>query len=448
MSLPPKVLWSEGLSLGPQQFQQQDRYHEARLQRLAFVLNPHAWGVQQLRWNADALANKLLQADSMVLVFPDGALVDAPAGDALPPVLDLAKLPLDQHVFTFHAALPALKPHGGNLAREADTGARYTERTAETADLFTEALETPVSYLHQAVQLRSHLESRNAYVHFPVVRLRRLPSGAFELDPAFMPPCVNIGAQAGLAALLAGLMSKLAVKIDALYGLHRQPSKHAFEVHSGDISSFWMLHTLNAASATLAHAQREAGQHPERLFANLLALAGALMTFSQRYSLADLPAYTHQDPGPGFQRLDTIIRELVDTVISSKYFAIALAMDEHKNTHWRATLEAARIDERTLLCLAVSADMAALELVAAVPSRFKLGAPDDVERIIVSALPGMELVHMAQVPAAVPLRPNTYYFSIDSRGALYQTMLKAQALVIYVPTGMKGLKLELLAVIE
>ncbi len=123
-------------------------------------------------------------------------------------------------------------------------------------------------------------------------------------------------------------------------------------------------------------------------------------------------------------------------------------MDEHKNTHWRGTLDAARIDARTLLCLAVSADMPALELVAAVPSRFKLGAPDDVERIIVSALPGMELVHMAQVPASVPLRPNTYYFSIDSRGALYDTMLKAQALVIYVPTGMKGLKLELLAVTQ
>ena len=45
MTLPSKLLWSEGLAIGPQQFQQLDRYHEARLQRLASLINPHLWGV-------------------------------------------------------------------------------------------------------------------------------------------------------------------------------------------------------------------------------------------------------------------------------------------------------------------------------------------------------------------------------------------------------------------
>jgi len=53
---------------------------------------------------------------------------------------------------------------------------------------------------------------------------------------------------------------------------------------------------------------------------------------------------------------------------------------------------------------------------------------------------------MAQVPAEVPVRPNTYYFSVESKGALYENMLKAQAIAIYVPTGIKGLKLELFGI--
>lgn len=90
--------------------------------------------------------------------------------------------------------------------------------------------------------------------------------------------------------------------------------------------------------------------------------------------------------------------------------------------------------------------MPALELVANVPIRFKIGSPDDIERIVVAALPGVELVHMPQVPSALPVRPNTFYFSIAGKGALYENMLKAQAIAIYVPDGMKGLKLELLAI--
>ena len=61
------------------------------------------------------------------------------------------------------------------------------------------------------------------------------------------------------------------------------------------------------------------------------------------------------------------------------------------------------------------------------------------------ALPGVELVHMPQVPPDVPVRPNTYYFSLARKGPLYDAMLAAQALTLYAPTGMQSLKLELFA---
>ncbi|WP_317204919.1 type VI secretion system baseplate subunit TssK [Janthinobacterium sp.] len=88
-----------------------------------------------------------------------------------------------------------------------------------------------------------------------------------------------------------------------------------------------------------------------------------------------------------------------------------------KNTHYRGALDAARIDKQATLCLAVNANM-----------------------------PGAELVHMAQVPAEVPLRPNTYYFTLENKNALYEAMLKAQAIAIHVPAGMNGLKLELFGI--
>src|SRR5471032_3088778 len=201
MSLPAKILWSEGLTLGPQQFQQLDRYHEARLQRMVAAVNPHLWGVCELQWNRDELLNNTLRAETMSLIFQDGEIFDAPLSDMLPAAVDLGKLAPDEQSFTFYAALPMLNAHGGNLdkldrARHPghsanDQGARYTQVDSETADLYTEAINVDVSYLRKTVRLLSHLESRSAYVSFPVVRLRRLVSGGFEIDPSFMPPSLD-----------------------------------------------------------------------------------------------------------------------------------------------------------------------------------------------------------------------------------------------------------------
>jgi len=65
---------------------------------------------------------------------------------------------------------------------------------------------------------------------------------------------------------------------------------------------------------------------------------------------------------------------------------------------------------------------------------------------VLSAMPGIRLVHAPQVPAAVPVRPGTYYFALEPRGALYERMLQAQAVAIYAPQGWNDLTIELIAV--
>ena len=443
MTLPSKLLWSEGLAIGPQQFQQLDRYHEARLQRLASLINPHLWGVHGVSWNADALANNSLRADTMSLVFQDGELFDAPLGDVLPSAVDLSKLPSSEHGFTFYAALPALQAHGGNVS---SAGARYVQADIETPDLYSEAVSIDVAYLKKRVYLLSQLDPLNDYLAIPVIRLYRAGNGSFEIDTSFIPPGLSISAEPALQKMLDSLIDRMGAKIEALYSRHRQPGNNAVEFHGGDVSSFWMLHTLSTASAMLSHCASYRRHHPVYLFEKLMALAGGLMTFSKKYTLSDLPAYAHEDAAPGFGKLDGIIRDLIDTVLLSRYFPIALSNDVQQNTHYHGVLDATRIDRQTELCLAVNADMPALELVATVPLQFKISSPDNIELLLGRALPGAELRHMAQVPAEVPVRPNTYYFYIDSKGSIYDSMIKAQAIAIYVPAGIKGLKLELFGI--
>ncbi|MDB5745920.1 MAG: tssK [Massilia sp.] len=443
-----KVLWGEGLLLRPQHFQRQDQYHEHCLQKGIKAVHPYAWGVERLEVDREALANNLLRINDLALRFQDGELVDAPGSDALPDTIDLNLLQQSQQTVTYYAALPGLKPFSGNFtpAGQPAQTVRFMQANQETADLYTQAAPVQLAYLKKAVRLVPEFDARDAYIHFPLLRLRRATVGGFEMDPAFVPPSLSLGAAPVLFQQLRRLLDALQAKVSALYGHHREPSRNVIEFRSGDMSSFWLLHTASSAYATLTHHFHHPSLHPERLYEQLLDVAGGLMTFSKSWTLADLPPYQHGDPGPAFLKLHTIIRELLDTVISSKYFAIAL--NEVRPSYHIGALDSGKIDDKTSFYISVAADIPAVQLVDVVPLRFKVGAPDDVEKFVLSALPGVRLQYTPQPPAALAVRPDTCYFMLESKGQMYERMLKAESISIYVPAGMKELKLELLAVVS
>lgn len=442
-----KVLWGEGLFLRPQHFQQQDAYHEWRLAQSVRNLHPYAWGVRSVKVDTDALQAGRLRLLELSLLLPDGESYVAPSEDELPPPLTLDGALGEQSEAIVFACAASMRAHGSNFApscEEADTAVRYYQKQTSCDDLYTEASPAELTLLGKSLRLVVAQEPPGHLVSLPLVRLRRNSAGAFELDARFVPPIASLQASPVMHLHLRRLLDVLQAKVEALYGFHREPTKNVIEFRSGDVASFWLLHTASSAYASLSHLMRHPGLHPERLFQSLLELAGALLTFSKGFGLSDLPAYDHTNPGPGFFKLDHIIRELLETVISTRYFAIALS--EVRPSFHQGRLDAQQISGSTSLYLGVSASMPATELVEAVPMRFKIGAPDDVEKLVLSAMAGVPLTHAPQVPAAIPVRPGSYYFAVEPRGALYERMLQAQAVSLYVPTGLADLKLELIAV--
>jgi type VI secretion system protein ImpJ len=442
-----KVLWGEGLFLRPQHFQQQDAYHEWRLAQAVRGLHPFAWGVRSVKIDTDALQAGQLRLLELQVVLPDGEFINAPAEDELPASVSIEAAFGDHNEVVFHIATAPLRPNGSNFASsrdEADSAVRYYQVQKDCDDQYTDATSAQISMLGKSVKLLADHLPRDHLVSLPVLRLRRNSAGSVEVDARYLPPSIAIQASPAMFLHLRRLLEVLQAKVDALYGFHREPSKNIIEFRSGDVASFWLLHTASGAYASLSHLMRHPGLHPERLFQQLLELAGSLMTFSKTFTLADLPAYDHANLGPAFFKLDDIIRELLETVISTRYFAIPL--NESRPSFHQGRLDAQQISASTRLYLGVSASTSPAELIDAVPLRFKLGTPEDVEKLVLSALPGVPLVHATQVPAAIPVKPGHCYFAIEPRGALYDRMLKAQAMSLYAPIGLPDLKLELIAI--
>ncbi len=86
-----KVVWSEGMFLRPQHFQQHDRYIENRIQERCANLCPYAWGLTELKIDEDLLSLGKFALTACRGILPDGTPLAIREDDGAPAVLDVPK---------------------------------------------------------------------------------------------------------------------------------------------------------------------------------------------------------------------------------------------------------------------------------------------------------------------------------------------------------------------
>ena len=441
-----RILWGEGLFLRPQHFQQQALFVESTIAQSLRQTHGNPWGIRQTSIDADALRGGMLRLNVLEMVFQDGTQVAAPAGNPLPLARNLADIPQIGTQTVLYACLPALNAFGGNSA-ETDGAtarpARYLLSRNLTSDLYTDALEAEVTCLHANIRLMLEEENRDGHFCVAVGRITKNANGTWDIDHGFIPPLLEIAGSMHLNMLTRRLLDILLIKSQALAASHRERVKSVVEYGTSDIASFWLLHTVNRNFPLLNHFAAMP-THPEALYELMAQLCGELMTFSSELTLADIPAYKHENLTTVFDRLDTLIRELLETVVSSRYALIPL--DNTKPSFFVGRLDSERLVENVDYYLSVSSELPTTQILDMIPLKLKAGSPDDVEKILNSALPGVRLAHATQTPVALPVRVGNHYFILEPQGQIFERMRKARSICIYVPQALLELKLELFAV--
>lgn len=432
--------------LRPQHFQQLALAVDNAAAEAMAVVRRHVWGLRRLALDEVALRNGRIRADEIELIFRDGTRFAAPVNDPLPLSRDLNDLPQVGVATRLFACLPDLNSYGGNTRDEEAAvvrPARYRSAHCVAADLYTQAVEADVTTLQTDVRLMVEEEERDGYDSVPIARLVKDATGQWRLDQNYLPPMVAATAAPVLPRLLSRLLEILLVKSEALAGAHRERARNVIEYGTSDIASFWLLHTVNRNFARLNHLCHADPLHPEELYAALAEFCGELLTFSSIYTLADLPHYRHEHLAETLSRLDEMIRELLDTVISDRYAVIPLI--SNKPSFYIGRLESDRLLDGADYYLSIQSSLPAAQVIETVPLKLKIGAPDDVERILNSALRGVSLAHAAQTPSGIPVRVGNHYFALEPRGEIFERMLQSRSVCIYVPQTLIGLKLELIA---
>ena len=445
-----KPLWHEGLILTPQHFQQQDRWLAFAMQQFATAALAQPWGTLAVEVDEEFLITGHLKLTRLKLRFPDGTPIDTALADALPVGRDLTRdLPADLQNVTVLAAL-ALPDADGNNCRFDETVLARPRRSyrefGKVRDL-NGVGQTEIAAERYAVRLLFDFERHADDTVCAIARLTRATSGQFEVDHRYVPPCLTLGSHSLHLERINRLTDILQAKSLMLGARRSERIEQVAEYGVADVQLFWLLHCIHAAWPHLRLFAAHPGRSPEHLYATLAQLASALMTFSTEAQLADIPAYDHVRADEVFAKLESMIRDLLDAIIPSRVVSIGLT---HKTpTTWTGQfLDERIVEDAADWYLSVNTPMAPLELVEQFPRLCKIGAPDDVEHIINSALMGIPLKAVQRVPAAIPVRLDNQYFALESSGAAHAKMLAARACQIYLPASVPDAALELYAVLR
>ena len=441
-----RPLWTKGILLSPQYFQQQTLLNSRDDQGIAQMSVMHPWGVWRAEFDSQVLTQGQLKPLCLNLRFQDGTQIDTEQMDALPPTLTLTG---ETNEATVLLALPQLYSNDRNCLQPEDIAeypVRYRQVWRDVRNQFNDDIK-PMAVMQHELTLRLSTQDNANYLTCPVARILRDVQGNYVLDGTFIPPLLAMHGNHGLCDKTEVLLTQLRARIIRLMAMRRESNERMADFAVADVSLFWLLNALNTAEPVLGMYQRFPQVHPERVYQELARLAGALLTFSLEHEIGAIPQYQHDDLSNTFLPLFRLLNRLLETSLPSRVIAIDMERDLRLH-QWTARLHDPRLREGADFWLSVRSSLPAAQLYNQFPQLCKAGSPDDVNQVVNIALNGIPLKAQTHVPAAIPLRLENQYFSLDLNHPSAQRMLDSGVCVFYVPGTLGELELELFAVLR
>jgi type VI secretion system protein ImpJ len=458
MSRYRRLVWNEGMLLSPHHFQQADNYMEDLINTRVGWLFAHECGILDLQINRDAVANGSVQLISCRGVMPDGLIVNIPqtclapesrqVGDHFSPTAGS----LDVYL-----AVPARQVGAANFqaAKNSTNGnhsnqpARFLQDAGLVIDETSGENEFQLAFARPNFKLLFDGEPREGYNVIKIAELQRTATGRLKLAEEYVPPALHIGASPWLENLLRQLIEFLVAKSQTLGERRHQSGSGQASFTTDDGMVLWTLPTLNAAIPPLAHLFHQRIVHPERLYTEMVRLAGAMMTLVFDRHAKDLPRYDHLDLYQTFRQLDFDIRFLLERVAPQRYVPIPFIKE-------RPALYVARVDDNQLLrdaefFLAVGAQVPESRLIERVPFAIKIAHRDGIDVVINNALSGVSMTHV-RPPGQIPTRAGFHYFRLDrndldtSLKRFWDFIVATKTLSVWVADEVPEAKLELYAI--
>ncbi len=442
MSWRSKVIWSEGLFLRPQHFQQETRYVERFVELRSGHLRPYSWGFTELKLDPDLLRIGKVGLSAASGVLPDGTPFDIPDDDGAPMPLEIDENTRECNVYL---SVPVRRPGSQEIGAQddEDTMVRHVVHEYEARDHSTASDTTA---LMQVGGLNSRLlletDERADYACLGIARIIECRvDKQVVIDDAYLAPVLNVSSVKRLGGFVIELQGLLHHRGDALAGRVSQSGKGG----AAEVGDFMMLQLANRYEPLLAHLAELDGLHPEELFRLLAQIAGELATFtSTSQRPGQLPTYRHDDLKATYEPLMQTLRESLSTVLEQT--AIPIPLKERRfGIRTGAVADVSLLDQAKFV-LAVGASMPIAELQARFPSQVKVGSPNTIRDLVNSALPGITIEPLGAAPRQIPFHAGNTYFELDPSSSYWGAVRDEGTFAIQIGGEFPDLQMEFWAI--
>jgi type VI secretion system protein ImpJ len=326
-----------------------------------------------------------------------------------------------------------------------ESGARFftsTETIIDSSANVRQEEEIVVAHPRLSLDLKQSLKP--GYVGLSAARVVELSDNTVILDEKHVPPVLFCAAHATISGWVDRVIGWLDSKLQQL-------SRYAADPSSGgglQSSDFLLLQALNRFQPVLVHFSRSRYVHPERLYEELLRLAGELTTFgSSERELRDYGSYDHDDLEEVFEPVLADIQTYLSVQLDLRAIRLEL-IDRSDEGAFVHPIRDRNIFRTHSLILEVSANVSLSQIQNQVPNFFKVGPKDRMNEIVLHNLPGITLVHRPTPPPPIRVISDHVYFYLDRSSPLWPEFSNAPSLGIHFAGNWPGLELELWAVNE
>ncbi|GAB2511411.1 type VI secretion system baseplate subunit TssK [Microbulbifer agarilyticus] len=442
MSANNKVIWSEGMFLRPQHFQQQDRYLEQVLEARTAALGPYSWGLIELAIDSEPMAMGKLSLSRISAIFPDGTPILAPENEHLPDILDVPVNTRDEVVYL---CIPLKRPGSQESVRDQEDfpQARYQAHNFDarnSASASGEAARIQVGKLRTCLKLGN--EDLSGYAAIGIARIReRQPEKAVELDLDYVPPLLNADASAVIKAYIHEVKGLLEHRGSAL----GQRLSDSGRSGSAEIADYLLLQVINRFEPLINQISSQARLHPHSLFLELLQLAGELSTFtSGNKRPPEIPRYMHDDLRQSYAGLFSALRQSLSSVLEQT--AISMDLVQRKFGIYVAPITDPSLVKTASFVLAAKAEMPGDLLRSRFPGQAKVAPVEAIRELISAQLPGLSVRALPVAPRQIPYHAGFTYFELERSGDLWQTMARSGGFAVHLGAEFPGMTMELWAI--
>ncbi len=437
-----RIVWSEGLFLRPQHFQQQERHLESWVESRAGSLRPYSWGFTELEIERDLLAIGKLGLRRARGVFPDGTPFAMPENEPLPQPLEIGTQIRDQVI---HLAVPLRKP-GALLSTRAGNGVeftRYRTRDQEVRDIATDsAMTTELEVAALNTRLLTQSEPTDDFACIPLAHVVECRADKqVVLDERFIPTVMKSGAAGRLATFLLELQGLLHQRAEALAARAVASGRGG----AAEIADFLMLQVVNRYEPVVAHLASTPALHPEDLYRLALEMTGELSTLTATSRRPpQFQTYRHDALRASFEPVINALRACLSVVMEQNAIPIPLA-------HKKFGISVASVADQTLFdsaafVLAARADVPPEELRRRFPAQLKIGPVEKIRDLVNLQLPGVALHPMPVAPRQIPYHAGFAYFELDRSSDLWRGLKGSGGIAIHQAGEFPNLAMELWAI--